>query len=110
MTDSHAILASCLYDAIKSYECFSTISDDRTPKALRAYSRVSLNLFPILFAPYFASLCMELFFMGYLIPILYSLVLMMLNNVLDNVENPFDNQGLDDIDLDLENRFIRSIE
>ena len=50
--------------------------------------------------------------MGYLILILYSLVLMMLNNVLDNVENPFDNQGLDDIDLDLdlENRFIKSIE
>ena len=110
MTDSHAILASCLYDAIKSYECLSTISDYRTPKALRAYSRVFLNLFPILFAPYFASLSMELFFMGYLIAILYSLVLVMLNNIQDNVENPFDNQGLDDIDLDLENRFIKSIE
>ena len=110
MTDSHAILVACLYDAIKSYECLSTISDYRAPKALRAYSRVFLNLFPILFAPSFASLSVELFFMVYRIAILYSLVLVMLNNIQGNVENPSDNQGLDDINLELENRFIKSIE
>mgnify|MGYP006224502291 CR=1 FL=1 len=27
-----------------------------------------------------------------------------LSNIQDNVENPFDNMGLDDIDLDKENR------
>jgi hypothetical protein len=43
MTDSHAILASCLHDAIKSYECFNTISDYSSPKVLRAYSRVFLT-------------------------------------------------------------------
>ena len=91
MTDFHPILASCPCDAIKSYECVSTISDYRTPKALRLSSRGFLNLSPILFAPYFASLSVELFFMGYLIAILYSLVLVMLNNIQDNVENPPDN-------------------
>ena len=108
MTDFHPILASCPCDSIKSYECVSTISDYRTPKALRLSSRVFLNLSPILFAPYFASLSVELFFMGYLIAILYSLALVMLNNIQDNEENPPDNKGLDDIDL--ENQFIKSIE
>ena len=36
--------------------------------------------------------------------LIYSVVLVMLSNIQDNVENPFDNMGLDDIDLDKENR------
>ena len=48
--------------------------------------------------------------MVYRIAILYSLVLVMLNNIQGNVENPSDTQGLDDINLELENRFIISIE
>ena len=42
--------------------------------------------------------------MGYLVALIYSVVLVMLSNIQDNVENPFDNMGLDDIDLDKENR------
>ena len=42
--------------------------------------------------------------MGYLVALIYSVVLVMLSNIQDNVENPFDNVGLDDIDLDRENR------
>ena len=48
--------------------------------------------------------------MRYLIAILYSLVLVMLNSIQDKEENPLDNQGLDDMNLDLGNRFIKSIE
>ena len=36
---------------------------------------------------------------------LFSTVLVILNNIQDNVENPFDFKGLDDIDLDSDNRF-----
>ena len=83
----------------------SSISDYRTPKGLRAYSKIFLNIFPILFSPYFAKLNVELNFLGYLVAILFSSVLVMLSNIQDNIENPFDLNGLDDIDLSKENRF-----
>ena len=108
MFDTHSLVSSWLSEIMKSYEVLSNISDYRTPVALRAYSKVFLNMFPILFAPYFAVLNSEINFMGYLVAIIYSVVLVMLNNIQDNVENPFDNMGLDDIDLDKENR-IRDI-
>ena len=104
MFDTHSLVSSWLSEVMKSYEVLSNISDYRTPIALRAYSKVFLNMFPILFAPYFAVLNSEINYMGYLVAIIYSVVLVMLSNIQDNVENPFDNMGLDDIDLDKENR------
>lgn len=104
MLDTHATVSSWLNQIMQSYEVLSNISDYRTPKALRAYSKVFLNLFPVIFAPYFANLNQEISFMGYLVALIYSVVLVMLSNIQDNVENPFDNKGLDDIDLDKENR------
>ncbi len=94
-----------LNNIISSFENLSSISDYRTPKGLRAYSKIFLNIFPILFAPYFAKLNVELNFLGYLVAILFSSVLVMLSNIQDNIENPFDLNGLDDIDLSKENRF-----
>ena len=94
-----------LNNIISSFENLSSISDYRTPKGLRAYSKIFLNIFPILFAPYFAKLNVELNFLGYLVAILFSSVLVMLSNIQDNIENPFDLNGLDDIDLGKENRF-----
>lgn len=37
--------------------------------------------------------------------LLFATVLVILSNIQDNVENPFDFRGLDDIDLDDDNRF-----
>ena len=104
MLDTHATVSSWLNQIMQSYEVLSNISDYRTPKALRAYSKVFLNLFPVIFAPYFANLNQEISYMGYLVAFIYSVVLVMLSNIQDNVENPFDNRRLDDIDLDRENR------
>ena len=92
-------------DVISSYENLSAISDYRTPRGMRAYSKIFLNLFPIIFSPYFASLNQELSFLGYVVALLFSIVLVILSNIQDNVENPFDFKGLDDIDLDKDNRF-----
>ena len=94
-----------LKDVISSYENLSAISDYRTPKGMRAYSKIFLNIFPIIFAPYFANLNQEISFLGYVVALLFSTVLVILSNIQDNVENPFDFKGLDDIDLDKENRF-----
>jgi len=80
------------------------------PSAIAPHCLLKSQRLPILFALYFASRSRELFFMRYLIAILYSLVLVMLNSIQDKVENPLDNQGLDVMNLDLGNRFIKSIE
>ena len=37
--------------------------------------------------------------------LLFAIVLVILSNIQDNIENPFDFKGLDDIDLDKDNRF-----
>lgn len=105
LPDMHATVCGLLDQTIRSFEILSKISEYRTPKGLRAYSKVFLNLFPIIFSPYFASFNSELQFMGYLIAVLYSFVLVMLSTIQENVENPFDNKGLDDINFEDDNRF-----
>ncbi|MBW2617657.1 MAG: hypothetical protein JRC92_02120 [Deltaproteobacteria bacterium] len=74
----------------------------RTPKSLRAYSWVFLNCFPIFFGPYFAYLAAEYYVsLGYGVAALYSLVLVSLDNIQEGLENPFDQVGADDIDLNV---------
>lgn len=82
------------------FERMRNIQHYRTPLSLRAYSAVFLNLFPILYAPYFAHLLSKYqAFAGYGVAILYSVVLVSLDNIQEALENPFDAVGLDDIEL-----------
>jgi len=89
---------------MSSYETLNSLSEYRTPRGLKAYSNVFLAIFPILFSPYFASLSGEFYSVGLVVAFVYSLVLVMLSNIQDNLENPFDMQGLDDLDMDNLNR------
>lgn len=74
----------------------------QTPKSLRAYSQIFLNLFPILYAPYFAHICKEShMFSGYAVAGIYSLVLVTLDNIQEDLEDPFDGVGVDDVNLDI---------
>lgn len=74
----------------------------RTPMALRAYSSIFLNAFPIFFGPYFAYLAINQFqAVGYAVAILYSLVLVSLDNIQEDLEDPYDGVGEDDIHLDI---------
>ncbi len=85
------------------FERLKNIADYRTPVTLRAYSRVFLNIFPIAFGPYFAWLSTksESFpYVGYLVAALYALVLVSLDNLQEDLEDPFDHVGSDDICLD----------
>jgi hypothetical protein len=84
------------------FERMRNIAHYRTPIALRAYSRVFLNLFPIAFGPYFAYLCSEAEtfpYVGYMVAVLYSLVLVTLDNLQEDLEDPYDELGADDIKL-----------
>jgi len=81
----------------------------RTPISLRSYSHVFLNSFPILFGPYFAHLATKFTpIAGYVIAVLYSLILVSLDNIQEALENPYDAIGEDDVKLDIEEYFIGS--
>ncbi len=87
-----------------AFECMRNIAHYRTPLTLRAYSHVFLNLFPIAFGPYFAFLCNEsegFPYVGYMVAALYSLVLVSLDNLQEQLEDPFDELGTDDVKLDV---------
>ena len=87
---------------ITEFECMRNIFIYRTPNSLRAYTQVFLNIFPIIFGPYFAYLSTEFFYSsGYFVSVLYCLVLVCLNNIQNNIENPYDGIGLDDINLNI---------
>ena len=82
------------------YERMRNIFVYRTPTALRAYSQVFLSAFPILFAPYFADLSTKYFFsLGFVVAAFYSLVLVSLDNIQEGLENPYDEVGVDDVNL-----------
>jgi hypothetical protein len=84
------------------YERMRNIATYRTPVTLRAYSRVFLNVFPIAFGPYFAHLNCENFpIVGYFVAVLYALVLVTLDNLQEDLEDPYDKLGTDDIRLNV---------
>ena len=84
------------------FEKMNNILVYRTPASLRAYSTIFLHAFPILFGPYFAGLGAESFmFVGYLVAIVYSLVLVTLDNVQADLEDPFDQVGTDDVNFNV---------
>lgn len=90
-----------LMGMVVEFESMKAVYDYRTPQSLRAYSKFFLNSFPIFFAPHFASLGSEPgALLGYEVATLYSVVLVCLDNVQDRLENPFDQDGEDDIQLD----------
>ncbi|WP_420630457.1 bestrophin family ion channel [Candidatus Leptofilum sp.] len=95
-----------LRQLIIDFEKMNNIARYRTPLALRAYSRLFLNLFPLLFGPYFAQIAYpDHPLAGYVVAVLYSLVLVSLDNIQDGLENPFDGMGADDLRLDVADEY-----
>lgn len=93
------------------FERMRNILEYRTPMALRAYSRVFLNAFPVLFGPYFASIAIESSpAVGYLVAVVFSLVLVSLDNIQDALENPYDTVGEDDVDLDVTGELVELLD
>ena len=100
-----------LRQLIIDFERMNNIASYRTPLALRAYSRLFLNLFPLLFGPYFATIAYpEHASAGYVVAMIYSLVLVSLDNIQDHLENPFDGVGADDLRLDIAEEYNQLIQ
>lgn len=95
---------------IASFENIKHIYEYRTPRSLRAFSDFFIVLLPVLYGPYFAFLAAEfskeLF---YVVPVLFALILVGLANIQDQLENPFDQVGEDDIAINPD-RFVASLQ
>ncbi|HLO18919.1 MAG TPA: hypothetical protein VK192_00300 [Sphingomicrobium sp.] len=95
---------------ITSFESTKNIYEYRTPRALRAFSDFFILLLPIIYGPYFAyqaeQFRIELFF---IMPVLFSLILVGLENIQDDLENPFDQIGEDDVAIHPK-RFIATLD
>lgn len=84
-------------------ENLASILRYRTPITLRAYSKVFIFSFPILYGPYFASVSGHYSpNLEYMMPVLFSFILVSLDNIQGHLENPFDQVGEDDIVFDVE--------
>ena len=100
-----------LRSIIIDFEKMRNIFLYRTPVSLRAYSQIFLNIFPILYAPYFASLCNKFHgFAGYCVAVTYSIVLVSLDNIQEDLESPYDEMGTDDVKLDVVDEYMNVIE
>ncbi len=84
-------------------ENIKVIKQYRTPITLRAYSRVFIYSFPILYGPYFVHAAQEYSHgLEYFMPVIFSFILVSLDNIQEHLENPFDQIGEDDVKFDVE--------
>jgi hypothetical protein len=88
---------------IIAFDHMKIIHNYRTPVTLRAYSKAFIYVFPIIYGPYFANAFHTYSApLEYVMPILYSFILVSLDNIQDHLENPYDEVGEDDIQIDVE--------
>jgi predicted membrane chloride channel (bestrophin family) len=81
----------------------------RTPITLRAYSRVFIYSFPVIYGPYFVYAAQHYSTgLEYMMPVLFSFILVSLDNIQQHLENPFDQIGEDDIKFDVD-KFAQAI-
>ncbi len=86
---------------IIAFDNLQVVHTYRTPVTLRAYSKVFIYIFPVIYGPYFASTFGDFSAnLEYVMPILYSFILVSLDNIQDHLEHPFDEIGEDDIRID----------
>lgn len=91
-----------------SFEDAKHIYQYRTPRTLRAFSSVFISILPILYGPYFAHQAAEYSpYVTYVMPVLFSLVLVSLSNIQSHLEDPFDGVGEDDISINIEQFMAR---
>jgi hypothetical protein len=94
---------------IVSFEDAKHIFQYRTPRTLRTFSTVFISLLPVLYGPYFAHEALQYStYVTYVMPILFSLVLVSLSNIQTHLENPFDGIGEDDIAINVE-EFVKRL-
>ncbi|MBX7112072.1 MAG: bestrophin family protein [Dehalococcoidia bacterium] len=100
-------LGAYLRELMTEFEAMRNFAHYRTPITLRSFSRFFLTIFPLLFTPYFALVGYpEHLAIGYVFAFTYGVVLVGLDNVQEELENPYDGLGPDDLRLTIAHEFI----
>ena len=92
---------------VVAFENVKHIYQYRTPRTLRTFSKVFIYVLPIMYGPYFAAISRDfakdsVYFTAYMMPVLFTVVLVSLDNIQTHLENPFDQVGEDDIVINAE--------
>ncbi len=88
---------------IVAFEQMKNIFHYRTPVTLRAYSKVFIYSFPVIYGPFFAFTFEHYSAsLGYVMPILFAFILISLDNIQEHLESPYDEIGEDDIRLEVQ--------
>ena len=93
-----------------AFEDVKHIFQYRTPRTLSAFSDFFVSVLPILYGPYFVAIAQH-YSSGlvYVMPVLFTIVLVSLDNIQEHLENPFDQIGEDDIVINAE-KFVKRLE
>lgn len=91
-----------------AFENVKHIYQYRTPRTLRTFSDFFITILPPLYGPYFAYIAQD-YSSGlmYVMPILFSFILVSLDNIQAHLENPFDQIGEDDVMINVEKFVLR---
>ncbi|MGB5699831.1 hypothetical protein [Muriicola sp.] len=89
-------------DLHESLENLHAINTHRTPITLKAYCKIFIYIFPLIYAPTIINDmgASNPIYVTYFVVILTEFILISLYNIQDQLEYPFDDYGLDDIKLD----------
>lgn len=95
---------------VVAFENIKHIYQYRTPRTLRSFSNVFITVLPPLYGPYFVFVAQEYSAgLTYVMPILFTVVLVSLDNIQVQLENPFDQVGEDDVSINAE-KFVSTLE
>ncbi len=88
---------------IVSFESIKHIYQYRTPRTLRAFSDFFIIILPVLYGPYFAHEAAA-YAQGltYVMPVLFAVIQVGLDNIQHHLEDPFDQIGEDDVAINAE--------
>lgn len=93
-----------------SFENIKHIYQYRTPRTLRAFADFFIVLLPVLYGPYFAYEATGYASgLTYVMPVLFSLILVGLDNIQHHLEDPFDQIGEDDVAINAE-KFVELLD
>jgi len=88
---------------LDAFESIKHIYQYRTPVTLRAYSKIFIFFVPIVYGPYFVYIAGDFHIaITMIMPVMLSIVLVSLDNIQDHLENPFDQVGEDDVQINAE--------
>jgi hypothetical protein len=92
-----------------AFERLKHIYQYRTPRTLHTFSDLFITILPPLYGPYFAYIAKDYANgLEYVMPVLFSLILVSLDNIQSHLENPFDKIGEDDITISVD-KFIKRL-